>query len=89
MALIYFPIALQTYLPMHPVALPPAQSLEQLLRQLGQHSLPLQQALWLGEQLHPALYLLLNQQPCSWSQLRQQQLAADDQLWIIQPLSGG
>lgn len=89
MALIYFPIALQAYLPMHPVALSPAQSLEQLLRQLGQQIPQLQQALWLGQQLHPALYLLLNQQPCSWAQLRQQPLLADDQVWIIQPLSGG
>lgn len=89
MALIHFPIALQVYLPMHPVVLPPAQSLEQLLRQLGQQSPPLQQALWLADQLHPALYLLLNQQSYRWSQLRQLQLAADDQLWIIQPLSGG
>ncbi len=89
MALIYFPIALQAYLPRHPMELPPAQSCEQLLRQLGQQSPALQQALWLGEQLHPALYLLLNQQPCNWLHLKQQLLAAEDQLWIIQPLSGG
>ncbi len=89
MAQVFFPIALHRYLPEHPVSLAADQVIEQLLRQLGQQSNTLQQALWLGEQLHPSLYLFLNQQQCLWSQIKWQHLSENDQLMIVQPLSGG
>lgn len=89
MAQVYFPIALHRYLPEHPVPLAAEQVLEQLLLQLGQQNSTLQQALWLEGQLHPTLYLFLNQQQCHWAQIKQRQLSELDQLMIVQPLSGG
>jgi hypothetical protein len=89
MASIYFPIALQAMLPTHPLRLPADQVLEAWLMLLTEQHPALLNVLWFGEQLHPSLYLLLNQQQCSWQNIRQQQLRAEDQLWIIQPLSGG